>query len=217
MLPAETRLSHTRIGAARGSARRGAPSGRAGHGNGCAKSWYAPRPSARLSSHLANQRVLATPSDVRSNSAETNGGRYVRVGVAWMSLDTALVRRRSSPALRARRRAPSGRRAPRWRGTLLVPPRQRGALLVPPRASAAHCTRFPRRIVERRPGVEPRASAAHCSSPPTQRRRAPARRIARPPALSRHRARRWCEVSGRFRIRGGRRGRFRRGRCRRLR
>jgi hypothetical protein len=39
-------------------------------------------PAPRLSSHLADQRLLATPSDVRSNSAETNRGRYVRVVVA---------------------------------------------------------------------------------------------------------------------------------------
>ena len=46
MLPAETRSSRTRIGAARGSARRVAPSARAGHGSGCAPSWSVRRPSA---------------------------------------------------------------------------------------------------------------------------------------------------------------------------
>ena len=39
-------------------------------------------PAPRLSSHLTDQRLLAASSDVRSNSAEANRGRYVRVVVA---------------------------------------------------------------------------------------------------------------------------------------
>lgn len=58
MWPAETRSSHTRIGAARGSARRAAPSVRAGHGSDCAKSSCARRPSA-AACHLLCRRVAA--------------------------------------------------------------------------------------------------------------------------------------------------------------
>ena len=39
-------------------------------------------PTPRLAAHFADEGLLATPPDVRSNSAEANGGSYVRVVVA---------------------------------------------------------------------------------------------------------------------------------------
>lgn len=38
-------------------------------------------PSSSFAPHFANERLLASASDVRSNSAETNGRCYVRIVV----------------------------------------------------------------------------------------------------------------------------------------
>lgn len=41
-------------------------------------------PASRLAAYLANQRLLAAPSDVRSDSAQANRRGYVRVVVAFV-------------------------------------------------------------------------------------------------------------------------------------
>lgn len=41
-------------------------------------------PASRLAAYLADERLFAAPSDVRSNSAQANRGRYVRVVVAFV-------------------------------------------------------------------------------------------------------------------------------------